>query len=167
MDLQLPGTDGLALTRQIKADPALRGLPVVALSAGEPGVAGPAARGSGLLRVHLQADPAGSLSRRGGLIFRAGPGGSPEQQGRCRMSALERGQSADILVVDDEPRNIRLLEGYLRAEGYDVRTATSGRARAGTGPGAGARRGAARRDDAPVSPVTRFAARSRPIAGCG
>jgi len=33
---------------------------------------------------------------------------------------------ADILVVDDEPRNSRLLEGYLASEGYRVRSAEDG-----------------------------------------
>jgi CheY-like chemotaxis protein len=33
MDLQLPGMDGLELTRQLKAEPAYRGLTVVALTA--------------------------------------------------------------------------------------------------------------------------------------
>ena len=33
MDVQLPGMDGLALTRRLKADPATAAIPVVALSA--------------------------------------------------------------------------------------------------------------------------------------
>ena len=33
MDVQLPGKDGLALTRQLKADPATAGIPIVALTA--------------------------------------------------------------------------------------------------------------------------------------
>ena len=33
MDVQLPGMDGLALTRQLKADPATRHIPIVALTA--------------------------------------------------------------------------------------------------------------------------------------
>ena len=33
MDVQLPGQDGLALTRQLKADPATAGVPIVALTA--------------------------------------------------------------------------------------------------------------------------------------
>lgn len=33
MDVQLPGEDGLTLTRQLKADPATRQIPVVALTA--------------------------------------------------------------------------------------------------------------------------------------
>jgi CheY-like chemotaxis protein len=33
MDVQLPGQDGLSLTRELKADPATSGVPVVALTA--------------------------------------------------------------------------------------------------------------------------------------
>lgn len=33
MDIELPGTDGLTLTRQLKADPATRSIPVVAVTA--------------------------------------------------------------------------------------------------------------------------------------
>lgn len=33
MDVQLPGRDGLTLTRQLKADPATSGIPIVALTA--------------------------------------------------------------------------------------------------------------------------------------
>jgi CheY-like chemotaxis protein len=33
MDVQLPGQDGLALTRQLKADPATASIPIVALTA--------------------------------------------------------------------------------------------------------------------------------------
>ena len=33
MDIQLPGMDGLSFTRQLKADPATRSIPVVALTA--------------------------------------------------------------------------------------------------------------------------------------
>lgn len=33
MDVQLPGQDGLALTRQLKADPATAAIPIVALTA--------------------------------------------------------------------------------------------------------------------------------------
>lgn len=33
MDIQLPGVDGLALTRRLKADPATQSIPVIALTA--------------------------------------------------------------------------------------------------------------------------------------
>lgn len=33
MDIQLPGQDGLALTRQLRANPKLAGIPIIALSA--------------------------------------------------------------------------------------------------------------------------------------
>jgi adenylate cyclase len=46
-----------------------------------------------------------------------------------RASALERGgASGSLLVVDDEPKNRELLERRLSRLGYDVATATDGRA---------------------------------------
>ena len=33
MDIQLPGQDGLSLTRQLRSDPRLSGIPIIALSA--------------------------------------------------------------------------------------------------------------------------------------
>jgi two-component system alkaline phosphatase synthesis response regulator PhoP len=36
------------------------------------------------------------------------------------------GQTARILVVDDHPQNVELLEAYLIQEGYDVITAFDG-----------------------------------------
>ena len=33
MDLQLPGTDGYEMTKRFKADPALRDIPIIALTA--------------------------------------------------------------------------------------------------------------------------------------
>ena len=38
----------------------------------------------------------------------------------------KRARGADLLVVDDDPRNRRLLEGYLLSEGYQVRLACDG-----------------------------------------
>ena len=34
--------------------------------------------------------------------------------------------TATILVVDDQPQNLRLLDAILSPRGYDVRTAASG-----------------------------------------
>ena len=42
------------------------------------------------------------------------------------MTETAESQTVDILVVDDDPRNRRLLEGYLRSEGYGVRCAADG-----------------------------------------
>jgi putative two-component system response regulator len=37
-------------------------------------------------------------------------------------------RQATILIVDDEPKNVKLLEAYLKPEGYITQTATSGEA---------------------------------------
>ena len=44
------------------------------------------------------------------------------------MIELAESRTVDILVVDDDPRNRRLLEGYLHSEGYGVRCAGDGAA---------------------------------------
>ncbi len=43
-----------------------------------------------------------------------------------KMSLKERNMSVRILVVDDEPRYLRLLEANLLTEGYQVQTASDG-----------------------------------------
>jgi len=42
------------------------------------------------------------------------------------MSTRTGHELANVLVVDDDPRNCRLLAGYLKLEGYQVRTAEDG-----------------------------------------
>ena len=42
------------------------------------------------------------------------------------MSGVPKPEIAEMLVVDDDPLNCRLLEGYLRSEGYRVRKAEDG-----------------------------------------
>ena len=51
------------------------------------------------------------------------------------------GHDAAILVVDDEPQILRALQTSLRGAGYEVETATTGRAGADGGRRAAARRG--------------------------
>ncbi len=75
---------------------------------------------------------------------------------RCR-DFLELGGSAmtelptrptRVLVVDDQPPNVRLLEAILTPRGYDVRTAASGEEALGDDRGDATRPGAARHRDA-------------------
>ncbi len=42
------------------------------------------------------------------------------------MNGMARQSTENVLVVDDDPRNCRLLESYLKLEGVEVRTAEDG-----------------------------------------
>ena len=64
---------------------------------------------------------------------RAGPAPAGQRLPQARRHAHERHRpvKARVLVVDDQPPNVRLLEAILAPRGYDVRTASSGRGGAG------------------------------------
>ena len=122
MDIQLPGLDGLSATRQLKADPALKDIPVVALT----GLAMEGDREKALAagcddyitkpintRNFLEnLNPKGN----GGQAEATAP--APETRPRHPVSR--------ILVVDDDPMNVKLMVAILNREGYESLTAVDG-----------------------------------------
>src|SRR5262249_32794120 len=81
-------------------------------------------RGTGhgrrLLRIHSQADRSREV-RRPDLGLSPGPG-AVHPGGQQPMT----GSNQLILIVDDDPRNVRLLEGIFRGAGYRVSKAYDG-----------------------------------------
>ena len=106
MDIQLPGIDSIEALARLRGQ-ADAAIPVVALTA-------QAMRGDGARFLdagfdgYLQAPSTSSVAP-----------GRPEH---CDRSD----RRAKILVVDDVPENVRLLEAVLAPRGYEVVTATDG-----------------------------------------
>jgi CheY-like chemotaxis protein/two-component sensor histidine kinase len=136
MDIQLPGTDGLTATRLLRANLQTRNIPVLAvtahamrgdekriLAAGCDGyVAKPISYQALLAEVTRLTEEQRSPVT---VVLEdetpdAKPAATAERAGSTSPS------NARVLVVDDEPRNTRLLEALLVPSGYDVRIAASG-----------------------------------------
>lgn len=102
MDIQLPGTDGLTLTRELKADPATSGIAVIALTAY-------AMKGDDAKAREAGCD--GYIAKP--IDTRALPG--------VVASHLQSGaRLRRLLVVEDDPSFGKLLGIGLRAAGFDV-----------------------------------------------
>ena len=118
MDIRLPGMDGLAATRLLKADPRLRHIPVVAMT----GFVGAeeernalAAGCDGFLSKPF--DTRGLLEYLERFLRRA-------EQGAEAAGTAER--RARILIVDDEPGVVEAFAEQLRRAGYDCLQAAGG-----------------------------------------
>ncbi len=125
IDIQLPGMDGLAAAGVIKADPVMCDIPVIALTAhamegderkaiaaGCDGYLSKpidARRFFKLLQSHLSA-----VDEKAATSGAAGRAPTP-----CK-------NVASILVVDDDPLNVKLLEATLGAKGYRILKAYNG-----------------------------------------
>lgn len=121
MDIQLPGMDGLSATRVIKDDPSTTHIPVVALSAHAMEKDQLAAQTNGVAGYITK-----PFSTRTFLEKIAGylPSTAP-----CTPSPSPTMLNRDrILVVDDEPLNLKLIEAILSDEKYEIKCLTSGKA---------------------------------------
>jgi CheY-like chemotaxis protein len=108
MDLQLPGIDGVEALAQLRGDERTSAIPVVALTAQAM---------SGDRERFLDVGFDGYLSK---------PVDVDELIRVVENGAIAGDRPAKILVVDDVPENVRLLEAVLVPRGYDVVTATDG-----------------------------------------
>ena len=115
MDIQLPGMDGLSATRIIKNDPALKSIPVVALTA------------HAMMGDEQKAREAGCdgyltkpINTKTFLeeITKYLKTKQPER----RINYYKK----KILIVDNEPLNVKLLEAKLPPDEYNVIKAFSG-----------------------------------------
>jgi two-component system cell cycle response regulator len=118
MDIRLPGMDGLAATRQLKSDPQLRHIPVVAMT----GFVGAEEE-----RKALAAGCDGFLSKpfdtRGLLEYLERFLRKAEESA---VGAAPAERRARILIVDDEPGVVEAFAEQLRSAGYDCLRAAGG-----------------------------------------
>ena len=120
MDIQLPKMDGLSATRVIKSDPEMANIPVVALTAHamqgdkqkciEAGCNG---------YITKPIDTRSFLSEISDIFSKVTS--NTKESIEKPLSPVPR-----ILIVDDDPKNVKLIAGYLYKENYELMTAYSG-----------------------------------------
>ena len=115
MDIQLPDIDGVEALARLRADERTASIPVLALTVAGDGGRPRAVPGRGLRRLRLEAGEHRQLRRHRRRALR-------------RRSMSSENGAARILVVDDVPENVRLLEAVLAPRGYDVVVANDGHA---------------------------------------
>jgi len=107
VDIQLPGMDGWSFIERFKQDPRLAGVPVVVVS-----IVADKIRGLTLGASYVLQKPVG----RDELARALTASGFP---------AAVDGERRSVLVIDDDPKEVKLLGTYLRSSGYRVLTACS------------------------------------------
>jgi len=131
MDLRMPDLDGLEATRALRAMPAFRSMPIIAVTA------------AAFAEDRAQALAAGCVAHLAKPVFldtlletlgmwlslewrRDDPSTVANDSPRAGGNLAGRGFNGHVLVVDDEPQNIHFLNDLLREQGYRVSTAESG-----------------------------------------
>jgi adenylate cyclase len=113
MDIRLPDIDGLEALGRLRTDERTASIPVVALTAQSM---------HGDRERFLSAGFDGYISKPVNVVELVGTVKQVLRRGR----SMSGGENARILVVDDVPENLRLLEAVLAPRGYDVVSATDG-----------------------------------------
>ncbi|UCF90319.1 MAG: response regulator [Desulfobacterales bacterium] len=117
MDIQLPGMDGLSATRLIKADPVLKAIPVIALTSYAMQGDEDKAREAGCDGyIAKPIDTRNFLKKVDSFL-------APRANTRPFKQANHKNR---ILIVDDEPLNVKLLEAKLTADKYEFSRAFNG-----------------------------------------
>ncbi len=123
MDVNLPGLDGLSATRRLKADPDLAAIPVIALTGlAMEGDREKALEAGCMDHITKPIDTRRFLDGLGALLA---PAPERPQAAAPPKDAVRRHYSR-ILVVDDDPMNVKLVEGILKREGYESLKALDG-----------------------------------------
>ena len=131
MDIQLPGMDGLTATRIIKNNPALTHIPVIALTSH-------AMRGDDLKASEAGCD--GYITKPidtrrfidNILRYLMINENSQDAQVEKMVDGVKKEEAGDsqsrynLLVVDDESRNVKLITAMLSSEPYNILQANSG-----------------------------------------
>jgi two-component system, cell cycle response regulator len=123
MDVQLPGLDGLSATRRLKETPELTSIPVIALT----GLAMEGDREKALAAgcqdyISKPINTRSFLDSIGALLVPEKNGGGIEP-----IAPASRHRSyRRILVVDDDPMNVKLVDAILKKDGYESLKATNG-----------------------------------------
>ncbi len=108
LDILLPEVDGWEVLNRLKADEATRNIPVVVVSVVDNPALG---RALGALDYFVKpVDRTALLSR----------------LSQYRFSTTAKDEPVRVLVVDDEPANLDVVEGLLKPAGFDVLRAGSG-----------------------------------------
>jgi CheY-like chemotaxis protein/class 3 adenylate cyclase len=128
MDIQLPGMDGATATRILRADPAIRDIPVIAVTASVMPTQRAEVMSAGFDAMLMKPiSVAGLLDEVRRLLDGAMPpaavGDVAPTVAPATAPAVRDGH---VLVVDDTPQNVKLLADVLTAEGYRVSTAVAG-----------------------------------------
>ena len=120
MDIQLPGMDGLTATRELKSDPEMAHIPVVALTAHamqgdkqkciEAGCNG---------YITKPIDTRSFLSQVADILSNLSS--NTDESREAAILPVPR-----VLIVDDDHKNVKLLASYLHKEPYELLTAYDG-----------------------------------------
>ncbi len=123
MDVNLPGLDGLSATRRLKADPALAAIPVIALTGlAMEGDREKALEAGCMDHITKPINTRNFLDGLGALLTPA----PARTDGEAPPKNAAPQQYSRILVVDDDPMNVKLVEGILKKEGYESLKAFGG-----------------------------------------
>jgi two-component system cell cycle response regulator len=123
-DIQMPDVDGLEFARQAKADPALRDMPLVAVTA----LAMVGDRERVLAHgfdgyISKPLDPQRLIEVVNGLLPEALHRSSAQRTVPAEPAAPSTLVAPVILVVDDSPNNLQLKRDLLQPHGFEVLTA--------------------------------------------
>jgi CheY-like chemotaxis protein/class 3 adenylate cyclase len=130
MDIQLPGMDGASAARILRADPATRAIPIVAVTASVMPSHRAEVMSAGFDGFQIKPISVASLIEEVHRLLDRAPAApppadrAPEAPGPVAVTRSAR--DGHVLVVDDTPQNVKLLADILRADGHRVSTAASG-----------------------------------------